>query len=312
MEDFIISPFREGAPYLAQRGFRVHPVHAVDPETHVCTCKWGEECDSPGKRPHLKGWQHLATRNPYFIRKMDERFPWANVGVVDGRASGVAILDHDPRNGSEETFQGIVAEYGPLPRTPTVETGSGGMHQYFAYPEDYLLGSHLPVLPEGGGIDFKANGGQVVAPPSIHPSGNRYRWVVGLDEVPLAPLPEFLLQGVDRDPESEPPPDGVSAYAWKALIRECAAVREARSHRSNRLYEASMKLAGLIAGGSIDEDLCRSELEAAGVDAGLNHRRIEGSIDGGFRIGRQSHRKPPEGPRREAVHRRTEDQAVPA
>jgi hypothetical protein len=44
------------------------------------------------------------------------------------------------------------------------------------------------------GVDIKADGGYVVAPPSVHPSGHEYRWHHQClpDETPLADLPSWI------------------------------------------------------------------------------------------------------------------------
>jgi hypothetical protein len=44
------------------------------------------------------------------------------------------------------------------------------------------------------GLDLKGEGGLVVAPPSLHASGDRYAWIVTLDDVELAPLPVHLVE----------------------------------------------------------------------------------------------------------------------
>ncbi|MBM3476199.1 MAG: hypothetical protein FJX75_23250, partial [Armatimonadetes bacterium] len=132
--------------------------------------------------------------------------------------------------------------WGELPDTLTVNT-SGGWHLYFGYaspPAPLLKGEGRkgasPPAPlrsgEGGkaggasgegsngirlpanlgddfpGLDIKAAGGYVVAPPSIHPDGSQYTWKLGPDDVPLAELPEAwmkLLQTWTKVPEDRQP-----------------------------------------------------------------------------------------------------------
>src|SRR4249920_3101232 len=43
------------------------------------------------------------------------------------------------------------------------------------------------------GVDFRGQRGYVVAPPSVHPDGHRYRWINALHEE-LAPAPHWFLQ----------------------------------------------------------------------------------------------------------------------
>jgi putative DNA primase/helicase len=45
----------------------------------------------------------------------------------------------------------------------------------------------------GIGIDVRAHGGYVIAPPSTHASGKRYEWIEGTDGIPMA-LPDRLLE----------------------------------------------------------------------------------------------------------------------
>lgn len=118
-----------------------------------------------------------------------DRWPEANVGVVTGWVSALVVVDIDPRNGGDATLAELVAAEGALPATVTSLTGGGGRHLYFAHP------THLvPSRPLGGGVDLKAEGGVVVAPPSQHASGQRYRWRPGHgpDEHELAALPDWL------------------------------------------------------------------------------------------------------------------------
>ena len=45
------------------------------------------------------------------------------------------------------------------------------------------------------GVDIRGDGGFIVAPPSLHASGRRYRWDLSAhpEDTPLAPIPGWLL-----------------------------------------------------------------------------------------------------------------------
>jgi Bifunctional DNA primase/polymerase, N-terminal len=77
---------------------------------------------------------------------------------------------------------------GELPPTWTCLTPGGGVHYYLRHTTDERLHTLGP------GLDIKY-AGYVVAPPSIHPSGGRYRWDLGAHplETPLAEVPERWL-----------------------------------------------------------------------------------------------------------------------
>jgi putative DNA primase/helicase len=51
------------------------------------------------------------------------------------------------------------------------------------------------------GLDVRAEGGYVVAPPSVHTSGDRYAWITPLDESRPAELPDWLLDRLTRGGE---------------------------------------------------------------------------------------------------------------
>jgi hypothetical protein len=65
------------------------------------------------------------------------------------------------------------------------------------------------------GIDLRGDGGYVVAPPSVHPSGQRYAWASGRSprDVALAPLPRRLLRAFGAR-------TGRSLDEWQRLVRE--------------------------------------------------------------------------------------------
>ena len=190
MENHILT----AALSYANRGWRVIPLHNVKSDGD-CSCG-KSDCTSKGKHPRISVWQREATINTDIINRWFTQWPEANIGLVGGPASGVAILDIDPRHGGDTSLQALENEHGTLPATSTVATGGGGLHYYFRWP-DTPIGNRANFRP---GLDFKADNGYVVAPPSNHASGNRYRWSGDIGEV--AVMPEWLVNILAEKPEA--------------------------------------------------------------------------------------------------------------
>lgn len=118
------------------------------------------------------------------------RSPDYNVAIVTGALSGLVVVDVDPRHGGKKSLSDLEGEHGRLPETLESVTGGGGRHLYFCHPGG-VVSNRVNIRP---GIDLRGDGGCIVAPPSVHPSGKRYRWKKGHGpgEVALAPLPDWL------------------------------------------------------------------------------------------------------------------------
>src|SRR5918994_7868735 len=119
---------------------------------------------------------------------------WPGVGIVTGGVSGVLVLDVDGPEGEEE-----LQKYGH-PVTPMVRTANGGLHLYFKHPEQHVR-TGIRVAP---GLDVKASGGYVVAPPTLGPNGKRYEWIVPREEAELADPPEWLMRLLERQRSKAP------------------------------------------------------------------------------------------------------------
>jgi hypothetical protein len=155
-----MSELLDAALDNARRGWRVIPLHDIS--RGVCSCRKGAECITPGKHPRLRDWPERASTDANLIGGWWKHWPDANVGILTGAESGLVVLDVDPRNGGSETLDALIVEHGPLPLTPMVETGGGGLHFYFAHPGGRVRGREL-----GPGLELKADGQFVVAPPSL-------------------------------------------------------------------------------------------------------------------------------------------------
>ena len=174
----------EAALAYAAKGWHVLPLHDVT--TGVCSC--GASDCKPGKHPHIAEWTTAASTDPAQIRAWWQQWPTANVGIQTGQRSKLVVLDTDPRNGGDVSRDQLQQRHGPLPETPQVLSGGGGPHDYFWYD------GPLPKFDPAPGLNLLADGGLIVAPPSLHLSGRRYEWEASShpDDVPLAPLPDWL------------------------------------------------------------------------------------------------------------------------
>lgn len=176
--------YPELALSYAARGWHVFPLHSV--RESACTC--GKvDCQNPAKHPRTEHGLKDATADPEQIRTWWKQWPDANIGIRTGEISGLVVIDIDPRHG------GTLESLGLIPPTAKIRTGSGGYHLYFRYP----AGLGLDIRNDASGkiakgVDVRANGGYVVAPLSLHHSGNRYEWE-GDEGISLADLPSHLL-----------------------------------------------------------------------------------------------------------------------
>lgn len=190
----------------------------------------------------------LIAWEQYQRRLADERevaewfryWPDANIGIVTGTISHLAVLDIDPRHGGAESLADLERKNGPLPATMEAETGGNGRHLYFQPAT--LLRSRAGLA---AGIDLRAEGGLVVAPTSVHPSGKRYAWRIGHDPATL--LPVLLPQWLERFASSNSAGRGHPAWHWRELLR--AGVEE--GVRNN----AIASLAGHLLWRGVDPDV---------------------------------------------------------
>lgn len=216
-----------------------------------------------GKQPLTAHGLHDATTDLDQVGKWWRRWPAANIGIRP--AAHLIVIDIDPRNG------GSLDQLGTLPATWTIRTGSGGWHLWFRV--------NFPAsgrVRDCEGIDVKSRTGYVVAPGSVHPSGERYTVV---DSAPVADLPTHLVHRVRKMSYPRPLPGApVSDVAMSALVRTVAEAPEGR--RNGVLFWAACR--AHERGG---DPVLLDELRAAAAQAGLAHREIEQTLASAARRG---------------------------
>jgi hypothetical protein len=165
------------------------------------------------KRP-LIPWTFLQTKHAS-TNDVDQWFrewPDANIGIVTGEVSNLVVLDVDPKHGGDDSLKRLERRYRPLPVTAEAITGGGGRHFYFTHP-GFLIRNRAGLAQ---GVDLRGDGGYIVAPPSIHPSGESYEWAPGRapEATEIASLPNWLtapFRGAHT---------GRSLSDWRQLVRD--------------------------------------------------------------------------------------------
>lgn len=270
----------------ARRGWHVFPLHGI--VRGRCTCG-RRDCSSPGKHPITRHGVKDATSDPRVINEWWRRWRQANIGIATGNASGLVVIDID----LPLALASLDAVMRRVPSTLVSLSGGGGIHLLLGAPGDRLLHNHASRLPGIGndlpGIDLRADGGYIVAPPSIHRSGRRYEW---LDvNAAIAPAPEWLKQpersyvelggvaSVNFDGDGTP-------YGLAVMRDELDRLRAAQiGTRNHQLNRSTFVLAQLVAGGEVLEAAVRAAVIGAALGIGLDEPESHQTIDSAFRAG---------------------------
>lgn len=161
-----MAMLEEALKYLAD-GFSVFPV-GID------------------KKPLTAHGLKDATQTQAGVKEFWSKWPEAGIAIP---TEHLVVLDFDSKNGGEESLKAMQEKYGKMPRTRTHRTGGGGLHFIYRNKNGTDVRNTVEV---GGykGVDIRANGGYIVVPPSLHPSGKTY---LVLDGSPITPAPDWLM-----------------------------------------------------------------------------------------------------------------------
>lgn len=251
-----------------------------------------------GKRPAASLAQHGltdATDDLDRVRAWWGKAPESNVAVTTGTRSGLLVIDLDGER-AEDSYASLLVAHGAPgrehhPDGAVVRTGSG-WHLYLGLPAGLSIRNSASRL--GPGIDVRGDGGYVVAPPSVHPSGRVYIW---RDHVPEGGLPtlsprwgELLAPPAPRSPiPAAPPPADLARaerYGLAALRAELDALAAVEpGGRNDALNSASFSVGQLIASGCLGYDHAVGELARVGTEIGLGPSEVEATIRSGIEAG---------------------------
>ncbi|AWN24264.1 hypothetical protein DKM44_14360 [Deinococcus irradiatisoli] len=157
---------REEALGQTELGYRVMVLHGM--EAGCCTC--GKEgCSSAGKHPLLSNGVDSASDDEAVVGAW--RWERSNLGIATG--GDLLVLDFDGPEGLKMLAL-LERRFPEVRAAPRVSTGRG-FHVYLrVLPEDqHRPRTSVKLWP---GLDTRYQRAYVVAPPSLHVSGVRYRW----------------------------------------------------------------------------------------------------------------------------------------
>jgi len=201
----------------------------------------------PEKRPTCPHGFKDAVLNPAGVRSLWNSYPGPLIGVPTGAASGLDVLDIDPRHGGHLWW---LANRHLIPATRMHRTRSEGLHVLFLH-DDRVRNSESKIAP---GVDTRGEGGYAIWWPA---SGCE------VADAPVAPWPAWLLARLLRHPRKSKAyrgpitpldsTDTAHRLAERMLDRVASA---SEGQRHYKLRAAAYTLGGLI------EHLPFSEAEA--------------------------------------------------
>lgn len=204
------------------------------------------------------------------------------LAIRTGATSGIVVVDIDGPEGAANAQR--LAAQGLLRPTLTAQTGSGGAHLVYTHPGGRIQSGAHKIAPS---IDSKADGGYIVAPPSIHPRTRvRYRWTNWGQQNP-APLPDPIAELL-RPPPPPPPRTDYRAPAGHNLHRRLTGVIDTvldaqPGNRNATLYWASCVAAEMIHDGDLTPDQALDVLLPAAQHVGLTETEARNTINSGLR-----------------------------
>jgi hypothetical protein len=187
--------FKSALQY-ASHGCPVFPLHTPT-NNSGCSCR-NPKCKDQGKHPRTKNGLKDATTDKVQIGQWWTKWPDANIGLITGHTSGFFALDVDiDKETGEKIGEEELKKHPSLPETIEFITGSGGRQFLFVSHKNKRIGNKVKFLP---GLDIRGEGGYIVAPPSLHESGQRYKWKNGniSTKDSLADCPDWILDAIEH------------------------------------------------------------------------------------------------------------------
>ena len=186
-----ITPCLEAALDYAQSGIKVFAARMEGGRKYAWTSK---EHSSSGEN-----WG--MTDDLEQLKKIFNNPRWrlkCGVGIPTGWVNKIIVIENDTIVGhgvdGAKALRALEKKHGKLPKTMMSKSPTDSVHRYYRHPGEHIRCKSMTIAP---GVDVKADGGMVIAPPSVRADG-KYVW---LNNEPIAELPLAWLELIkDQSP----------------------------------------------------------------------------------------------------------------
>ena len=243
--------FFDNAMFYTEHNIKVFPVKRQD------------------KKPLCANGFKAATTDKVVLQEWNKKFPDCNIGIPTGQINNIFVVDIDGEQGFE-SLNRLELIYGKLD-APTVKTGKG-KHLYFKMPENVELKCSTSKIADH--IDIRANGGYVVAPPSIHENGHQYTWENFALNQDFPEAPTWLISLMTNTEKQTLPVSGVLEEISNAP----------QGQRNDTLYKRSISLIGRAMRKNLNMAEIKENIINAGMLSGLSKEEATKTFDNALKF----------------------------
>ena len=222
-----------------------------------------------GKSPLCPNGFKSATTDRGILQEWNKKFPDCNIGISTGTINNIFVVDVDGEIGAKSLIA-LENIYGKLD-APTVITGKG-KHLYFKMPENVNIKSSVSKIANH--IDIRANGGYVVAPPSVHENGHLYTWENFALNQDFPEAPNWLISLISNTEKQHSPVSDVLEEISNAP----------QGQRNNTLYKRSISLIGRAMRENLNIADIKENIINAAMQSGLSTEEALKTFDNALKF----------------------------
>lgn len=243
--------FYDVAMFYAQNNIKTFPVKRQD------------------KKPLCANGFKSATTDKVGLQEWNNKFPNCNVGIPTGKINNIFVVDVDGEQGFE-SLNRLELIYGKLD-APTVITGKG-KHLYFKMPENIEIKCSMSKIADH--IDIRANGGYVVAPPSIHENGHQYTWKNFVPNQEFPEAPSWLISLITNAEKQTSPVSDV--------LEEISSTPQGQ--RNDTLYRRAISLINRSRKEYLNMEKVKENIIDAAMQSGLSKEEATKTFDNALKF----------------------------
>lgn len=222
-----------------------------------------------GKSPLCQNGFKSATMDRVVLQEWNKKFYDCNIGIPTGTINNIFVVDIDGEIGAKSLIA-LENIYGKLD-APTVITGKG-KHLYFKMPENTNIKSSVSKIANH--IDIRANGGYVVAPPSVHENGHLYTWENFALNQDFPEAPNWLISLISNTEKQHSPVSDVLEEISNAP----------QGQRNNTLYKRSISLIGRAMRENLNIADIKENIINAAMQSGLSTEEALKTFDNALKF----------------------------